>query len=667
MINIVYFIILLIGVYFITKKVCNKKASLISIILLSLYPFIFGYSRIFMLDFPLTAVVALSICLLLYTDNFSNRKFSILFGISLGVGMLVKWTFIIFIFGPLCYVLAIVVSKSFKREIKFSSWMVNLFLVMIFAFILSAPWYLWEEGRHLQQILSFWHIAKVVPQEEIKSGGGSFWESKYLWYLVSLINNQVSFVYFVTFLVFIPFFLKRAGVKNRVLMILWIVVPYLFLSNISFKLPRFLLPILPAIAIISGVGISMIKRTMFKKMIIALLFIIGIMQYFLLSYTDILLKKKLALPKPFHYLNTFPTPAVGDIYNGGKVITLTGAPLKKDWKLPELLKIIRRYYENEGRPLMFVAVISEISTFYRKALLRYGNAIYYNRFSSKFKFFNLSPCVAPRVLEEFFKNLESCNVVVFVTQGKNIPNLELIFKELILEAERREELEKFIGKVREEYHLLDRLFLPDNFRAYIYVKKIPCLQRDNWRIFFHNGILSISYAGYNLTQDRGFYLRFFIDGTEFSYENALWDEEIIQDNKLIAQCKWPEKGIIFREEIEITSPYQVEIRGFLYPEKHLETTGFLTGLFLSNYYEGLRTSGGFKRFKLKELRPVGGFTCEVLSKKYFPPKVSIKTENVVADILMAGMVEYKPFIGIESKAGKYEAFKMILQLGISDS
>ena len=56
--------------------------------------------RQYMLDAPLAALVALSLYLLIRSDNFSDRRYSLLLGVACGCGMLIKWTFPFFVFLP---------------------------------------------------------------------------------------------------------------------------------------------------------------------------------------------------------------------------------------------------------------------------------------------------------------------------------------------------------------------------------------------------------------------------------------------------------------------------------------------------------------------------------------------------------------------------------------
>jgi len=103
--NSVFLFILIFSVFGIGKKMMNQKAGVLSAFIVSMFPVIFIESRYFMTDIPLVAMVSLSLFTMLMTDGFRNRKYSLIFGLSLGLGMLTKYSFIFFITGPLVFYL----------------------------------------------------------------------------------------------------------------------------------------------------------------------------------------------------------------------------------------------------------------------------------------------------------------------------------------------------------------------------------------------------------------------------------------------------------------------------------------------------------------------------------------------------------------------------------
>jgi 4-amino-4-deoxy-L-arabinose transferase-like glycosyltransferase len=83
----------------------GRRLGLVSVALLAAFPMFYAMSRYFYLEFALTAMVALTIYLLLTTEGFRKRGASLLFGLSWGLGMLTKRTFAVFLVGPLLVVI----------------------------------------------------------------------------------------------------------------------------------------------------------------------------------------------------------------------------------------------------------------------------------------------------------------------------------------------------------------------------------------------------------------------------------------------------------------------------------------------------------------------------------------------------------------------------------
>jgi 4-amino-4-deoxy-L-arabinose transferase-like glycosyltransferase len=108
MVNVLYMAIALAATYGIGLRWGRSAAmggrapllGLTAAALLALFPMFYCMSRYFYIEFALTAMVALVVFLLLATDGFKRRGASLLFGLSLGLGMLTKRTFGVFAIGP---------------------------------------------------------------------------------------------------------------------------------------------------------------------------------------------------------------------------------------------------------------------------------------------------------------------------------------------------------------------------------------------------------------------------------------------------------------------------------------------------------------------------------------------------------------------------------------
>jgi 4-amino-4-deoxy-L-arabinose transferase-like glycosyltransferase len=106
MFNLFYLAVLLGAVYGIGQQMGGRRVGLLAAFVVATLPMIYAMSRYFYLELGLTATVALSIYLLLATDGFEKRSMSLLFGISLGLGLLTKRTYLAFMVAPLVLVVA---------------------------------------------------------------------------------------------------------------------------------------------------------------------------------------------------------------------------------------------------------------------------------------------------------------------------------------------------------------------------------------------------------------------------------------------------------------------------------------------------------------------------------------------------------------------------------
>jgi len=108
MVNSIYLGILLFSIYGIVPNFSIRKQGHrcdIDFVI----PVVSKLQLEYLIDFALIAMVSLTIYFLIACDYFRNRNYSLMFGIALALSMLTKWTAIIFIIGPLVYI----ISKAF--------------------------------------------------------------------------------------------------------------------------------------------------------------------------------------------------------------------------------------------------------------------------------------------------------------------------------------------------------------------------------------------------------------------------------------------------------------------------------------------------------------------------------------------------------------------------
>ena len=190
----IFFLILIVSVYGIGKKLFSRNVGLLASFIVTMYPVVlnpyfdaqFG-ERVFNIDLPLVAMVALSLWALLLTNSFRNRIWSILFGITLTLGWLTKIYFPLFIIGPA--LLVIFLSVPIKRwgfihNIKEHKRRILNMLLGLIAF-LPAIWY-WG-----QRIDSF---NKYIVSHDVP---------RYQYFPITFIEGMSFFLFIVSMIAFL--------------------------------------------------------------------------------------------------------------------------------------------------------------------------------------------------------------------------------------------------------------------------------------------------------------------------------------------------------------------------------------------------------------------------------------------------------------------------------
>ena len=134
--NILHIFILLFSVYFIGKKIRNIYTGFLAALFILFIPGLLPLSRIYLPAFALTSMFSLSVALLLYTDFFKKRNYTILFAIATALGMLTKITFVFYIMPfTVIYVLKNLRTGIAKNQIN------NIVLSSVVMFLILTSWY----------------------------------------------------------------------------------------------------------------------------------------------------------------------------------------------------------------------------------------------------------------------------------------------------------------------------------------------------------------------------------------------------------------------------------------------------------------------------------------------------------------------------------------------
>ena len=154
MVNTVYWAILLTACYGLGSRLGGWRLGVLSAVLVALIPLVYAMSRYSYFEFSVAALVALTLYLLLASERFEKRGASILLGVSLGLGALLKRTFPIFVVGAglVVFFQAGLPRKLWRslRSLSLPRWR-DVGLAVGGGLLLSALWY-WP-NRDLAQTL----------------------------------------------------------------------------------------------------------------------------------------------------------------------------------------------------------------------------------------------------------------------------------------------------------------------------------------------------------------------------------------------------------------------------------------------------------------------------------------------------------------------------------
>ena len=231
LVNVAAIPILCGAVWVIGKRLWNDRAALIAVFVTGTMPLLYGLSRWYLVEYALTATVAVAIGLLLASRNLDDSRTAFLFGITTGLGLLLKVSFPLFIALPFAYTL----WKS-KRRIQ------ALLAAAVPCLLLALPWYLVNGYRTLQNAIEAGYGESAIVQ-----GADA------LLYLQRVLHDGIS-VYWgaAALLAVIVVAARKPGALTSLTPILLWLAPFLVFLLAGNKDIRYVAPLLPAFAL--GLG-----------------------------------------------------------------------------------------------------------------------------------------------------------------------------------------------------------------------------------------------------------------------------------------------------------------------------------------------------------------------------------------------------------------------------
>ena len=277
-----WFLLLIVSTCLLGCRLFSRREGLWAAVLVSLYPGLYGLSRKFGLDLPLSSMVTLGMYLLVRSQGFKRRGASVAFGVCLGIALAVKLQALIFFVGPLA-----LAWRRIQRQTQY-------YLMQSHVAAAAARTVRWRRKHLLWAVLLggvigflWWHPVLLGTgkigldvfrfSERYFSRAWMLFKTAPVYYAHSLPQSISLPLYLVGLpLAIITFFLER---KRVMMLMCWFVIPLIFFALLPIYWDRFIFPCLPAFALLTARGITRPLRSHIIKAAVC----IGVVQLFWFS------------------------------------------------------------------------------------------------------------------------------------------------------------------------------------------------------------------------------------------------------------------------------------------------------------------------------------------------------------------------------------------------
>jgi hypothetical protein len=175
--NLVFVPLLALGCYQTGRLLFGPLAGMLAVIFALGSPLIISLFHVFMLDAPLTALVAVAVWLILASEDFRRPGMAGLAGLSVGLGVNLKVQFALFITGLIVIVL---LHGGWRNWRGFA-------IFVVVALAVGLPWYL----VHLSELGEMLELASAGPGTPPGNIPARFSIDNLTWYFWNILNSQL--------------------------------------------------------------------------------------------------------------------------------------------------------------------------------------------------------------------------------------------------------------------------------------------------------------------------------------------------------------------------------------------------------------------------------------------------------------------------------------------
>jgi hypothetical protein len=226
--------------YVLGRRFAGGGGGVVAAILFGTAPVVVNQALRFQLDVPLASMVAAFLAVLLATDRFQRRGWTLVTGVLLGLGMLTKPPFLVYV-APACL---LVLAGTWGRRAWWQASLAGLVAVLV-----ALPWY----GPRVLGLLTQIQNRSFKQAEE--AGFPAALSPASLAYYPLNFPVHVGLIAVLLLLVGVAVALRR-----RCWFVLAGLAPFLVFLVLQNKQMRYALPLLPMVAVAAGLGFAALPR-----------------------------------------------------------------------------------------------------------------------------------------------------------------------------------------------------------------------------------------------------------------------------------------------------------------------------------------------------------------------------------------------------------------------
>lgn len=463
MVNSMYLIAGIIGVYGIGKFLFDKKAGVLSALIFASFPAVVTYSKSGFKEFHMMCFLALTIYFLLESRSFTNRKFSILFALSLSLMLMTKYEGLSFLIIPVAIELARLISNRNLLQDNIKDCLINFISILIIVILFGLSWYI------LNARFYFIHLSECIGG--VQDMNSIYFSTKDLtFYFNDLFNNHLTQFFTYTFFIICVYNLLRmlnqktrnTKTKRILLIFLYFIFPFLLFTFLCEKNPSHTISLLIFAGLIIGSGAGSLKNMFVRVTIIVLVSLHAISIPFIMSISDGKAKSLMLRLSPVDYFFYYR--------NKNYVENLHSGLIRVSWNpiLKNVLKLIKKDYYGSSyknyetgskKPSVLLLVNNDPVRFHQ---LEYFNMKEYSPISLVLF---LDPGARPTMKELFFKDKYQYILTETPTEWKHA------FLEYGYMKKAAEFIDDNMDRFLEHYQLAGEIETPRSSKVIIYKRR----------------------------------------------------------------------------------------------------------------------------------------------------------------------------------------------------